>query len=143
MWLAPHLYLNENQPDKTVRVFQTVAGMLCVHTFLEACDRASNTSKCLRLWQACSSFTTSCNNRLFGLPIRGVLSKSGYRQPLMHHSHGPRHHPILDPVLHHCTLCDFHQTLAYSASCTALVGCSPCLCWCVPSRRHFLISLLS
>ncbi|KAF1975468.1 hypothetical protein BU23DRAFT_529980 [Bimuria novae-zelandiae CBS 107.79] len=27
VWLAPHLYLNENQPDKSVRVFQTVAVM--------------------------------------------------------------------------------------------------------------------
>lgn len=26
VWLAPHLYLNENQPDKNIRVFQTVGG---------------------------------------------------------------------------------------------------------------------
>ncbi|KAK7189353.1 hypothetical protein DPSP01_013950 [Paraphaeosphaeria sporulosa] len=27
VWLAPHLYLNQNQPDKSVRVFQTVGVM--------------------------------------------------------------------------------------------------------------------
>jgi hypothetical protein len=26
VWLAPHLYLNENQPDKSIRVFQTIGG---------------------------------------------------------------------------------------------------------------------